>query len=261
MQNFVKTIINAVQSWTKKEIKNSVADWNQNDASAVDYVKNRTHWVDDVEEVIFERQLIDFAGTIQVIFMDYMDNEINSWNNVKVHVFWDGVTYDCTVIGNGTVSQINPDFLDPNLPFYITFEPYQTIIRKKSEASESIEFGITRENIHKLDSKYLDLPTNLATTDDVQDAKQEAIDVANVAQTTADTAQTTADGKMDATNPVGTGKLSFGSDISLTGDHSIAMGTNLQEKHRSVIVLGTNNLRDDSNYGTGGEYSGYDYSL
>lgn len=45
MQNFTKTIINAVQSWTKKEIKNSASDWSQNDASAASYVKNRTHYI------------------------------------------------------------------------------------------------------------------------------------------------------------------------------------------------------------------------
>lgn len=56
MQNFIKTIINAAQSWTKREIKNSTADWNQNDINAVDYVKNRTHWSEGkVTEVILER--------------------------------------------------------------------------------------------------------------------------------------------------------------------------------------------------------------
>ena len=47
MQNFVKTIINGVQKWTKKEIKKSTANWNQNDESADNYVKNRTHWEEE----------------------------------------------------------------------------------------------------------------------------------------------------------------------------------------------------------------------
>ena len=70
MQNFVKTIINAVQSWTKKEIKNSTADWNQNDTSAVDYVKNRTHW----EEL---------DGTIHKLDSKYLPDDIGAqadWN-------------------------------------------------------------------------------------------------------------------------------------------------------------------------------------
>ena len=90
MQNYIKTILSAFKTWTQKKIKDSTADWNENDSSKSSYVKNRTHW---------EEQ-------------------------------------------DGT--------------------------------------------IHKLDKKYLDLPTNLATTDDVESAKQEALDVAGAAQTTAD---------------------------------------------------------------------------
>jgi FlaG/FlaF family flagellin (archaellin) len=41
VQNFIKTIIDAVQTWTKKEIKNSTADWNQNDAHQTNYIKNK----------------------------------------------------------------------------------------------------------------------------------------------------------------------------------------------------------------------------
>lgn len=48
MQNFVKTILSAVKTWTQGKIKESItastADWNQNDKSADNYVKNRTHW-------------------------------------------------------------------------------------------------------------------------------------------------------------------------------------------------------------------------
>ena len=125
MQNFIKTIINAVQTWTKKKIKGSTADWNQNDSSADNYVKNRTHWEEE----------------------------------------------------DGTV--------------------------------------------HKLNSKYLDLPTNLATTDDVQ----VALDAANAAVAKAATAQTTAINKMNANNPVGTGSFSMNRKVNTTvGTNSHAEG-------------------------------------
>jgi hypothetical protein len=81
VQNYIKTILSAFKTWTQKKIKDSTADWNENDSSKNSYIKNRTHW---------EEQ-------------------------------------------DGTV--------------------------------------------HKLDKKYLDLPTNLATTEDVQ----EAVDLANEA--------------------------------------------------------------------------------
>ena len=41
MQNFMETIVHAVKSWTTGEIIKSTADWNQNDASASDYIKNK----------------------------------------------------------------------------------------------------------------------------------------------------------------------------------------------------------------------------
>lgn len=44
MNNFMKTIINAVKSWTKSEIKESAADWNEDDSNSNSYVKNRTHY-------------------------------------------------------------------------------------------------------------------------------------------------------------------------------------------------------------------------
>ena len=60
----MKTIINAVQSWTKKEIKNSTADWNQNDANAADYVKNKPDVVLQSDLKILENHI---EGTLSDI--------------------------------------------------------------------------------------------------------------------------------------------------------------------------------------------------
>ena len=116
MQNFIKTILNMVQNWTKKEIRKSTADWNQNDPGANNYVKNRTHWTN----------------------------------------------------ADGTVHKLDPKYID--LP---------------------------------------DLPENIATTDDVQNA----LDAVN--------------GKMDATDPVGSGSFSMGRKADTTvGNVSFALGYN-----------------------------------
>lgn len=132
MQNYIKTILSAFKTWTQKKIKESTADWNENDSSKSSHVKNRTHW---------EEQ-------------------------------------------DGTV--------------------------------------------HKLDKKYLDLPTNLATTDDVQEAvdlANEAQNTANMAVTNAAAAQSTADGKMDKSNPVGIGSFSMNRKADTTiGPYSHAEG-------------------------------------
>lgn len=47
MQNYIKTILSAVKTWTTRKIKESTADWKQNDVNANGYVKNRTHWEEE----------------------------------------------------------------------------------------------------------------------------------------------------------------------------------------------------------------------
>lgn len=145
----METILSAMKSWTKKEIKESAADWNQNDPSVDSYVKNR--------------------------------------------------------------------------PFYE-------------------ENGV----VHKLDSKYLDIPEHIATTDDVQeaiDAASAAQSAADNAQTAANNAQTTADGKMNITNPSGTGSFSMNRKAnSFVGDFSSALGKEVIAPNASETVLGEFNI-------------------
>ena len=76
-----------------------------------------------------------------------------------------------------------------------------------------------------MDSKYLDLPENLATTDDIEIAKQETLDITNAV----------ADSKMDKENPVGTGCFIMNGsssdnnnaqNYSVFGDGNIPTGSN-----------------------------------
>lgn len=69
MKNFMSTILSAFKDWTKKEIKDSTADWNQNDSSANNYVKNRTHWTDDngVIHTLDEKYISDSIARVEDI--------------------------------------------------------------------------------------------------------------------------------------------------------------------------------------------------
>jgi hypothetical protein len=113
------------------------------------------------------------------------------------------------------------------------------ICTKDKEPSHTVAIHEGSLIIHKLDAKYLNLPTNLATTDDVQ----EAMNTANNAQTTADNAQTTADNKMNAKNPVGTGSFSMniksGTNI---GSYSHAEGINATSSGTASHAEGSNTI-------------------
>lgn len=222
MQNFIKTIINGVQKWTKKEIKKSTADWNQNDSSTADYVKNRTHWEEGNRVTLVNN----------LTFSDYDSGNAPQCNFVpgqKYDVIWNGVLYEGLVCWfDGEYNIIASS--DNGCPFYIDDDGGDGLYISSNDDDNNWVVSIIEDIVvvHKLDSKYLDIPTNLATTDDVQ----EAVDVASEAQSTADTAlanaataQNTADGKMDKSNPVGTGSFSMNRKIGSTvGNYSVAEG-------------------------------------
>lgn len=199
MQNFMKTILSAVQTWTKGKIKESTADWNQNDPNADNYVKNRTHWEEEKRTTLVNN----------LTFADYDSGNYPKCNfvpNQKYDVIWNGVLYEGLVCWfNGEYNIIASP--DNGYPFYIDDGGNELYIESGDDDNNWVVSIIEGSTVvHKLDSKYLDLPTNLATTDDVQ----KAMDAANEAQSAANTAQSTADGKMDKNNPVGTGSFSMG---------------------------------------------------
>lgn len=170
MQNFMKTILSAFQTWTKreianvrKEIKNNSTDWNENDPNKNSYVKNRTHWIDE-----------------------------------------EGV-------------------------------------------------------VHKLDQKFLDIPENVATTDEVQEVLQVAND-----------AHRLLNNKMDNANPTGTGSFSMnrlansiigryscteGQDNVASGLAAHAGGSNTTAYGDNSFAIGTNNIINGKGSFAHGEYN------
>lgn len=223
MQNFIKTILNGVQAWVKGKINASTADWNQNDYNADNYVKNRTHWEEERRVTLVNN----------LTFSDYDSGNAPQCNFVpgqKYDVIWNGVLYKaliCHYEDEWRVIASNNN----GCPFYIDDDGGDDLYISPYDDDNNWVVSIIEDNtvIHKLDSKYLDLPTNLATTNDVQ----EAVDVANAAQSTADTAvtnaataQSTADSKMNAINPVGAGGFSMNRRSNhVAGIDSVAVGT------------------------------------
>ena len=218
MQNFIKTIINAVQVWTSKKIKDSTGDWNQNDPNADNYVKNRTHWEEEAV-IIAEREISGFSLMQEPLYAVENPFRMSPVVGSTYTVVWDGVSYDVKMQsfdGLGYIGNVNYVNMASggNIPFAIVFAEDVFLVTESPAASHTI--SISGAVVHKLDSKYLDLPTNLATTDDVQ----EAVDVANEAHNIANS-------KMKANNPVGTGSFSMNRKSGTTiGDFSHAEGRN-----------------------------------
>lgn len=90
MHEFMKTIISAIKSWVSDEIKDasrvSVADWNQNDANADNYVKNRPFY--ECNEIIHKldpKFLPDDIGKQS----DWNQNDITSNDHILNRTHFD----------------------------------------------------------------------------------------------------------------------------------------------------------------------------
>lgn len=250
MQNFMKTILSAVQAWTKGKIKDSAADWNQNDSSADNYVKNRTHWEEENTTVFADNVKLTFvSGDSNVSWID-TPFSLNIVEGQTYTVIWDGIEYvleayddDGIILGNHYI-WCNNSYSEENAnPPFVINSSWIGIYNPSAEETHTVSISTSQTVVHTIDPKYLDLPDNIATTDDVQEA--------------VDLAQSTADSKMDKTNPVGTGSFSMNSRGSL-GRYSHTEGYNCSASNVTTIEPTSTSMSNSSGqYGYGAHAEGY----
>ena len=65
----LKTTLNAIKEYIRRQVgKIKRPDWNQNDESAQDYIKNRTHWKEENTEKYEKLKLTSFLQDGRVHF-------------------------------------------------------------------------------------------------------------------------------------------------------------------------------------------------
>lgn len=156
------------------ELKNAptviTPDLAQNDDSAPDYVKNRTHYIDGTEEVYILPEITVPSNT-QIPLEQPFDIKANETYICVA----DGVEYECTaieigaalgvpfsVVGIGNAKELTGT--DTGEPFYFVTSANEIapgaygmarIDNDKDTATVSLKQA--KEKVHKLDNKYLDL--------------------------------------------------------------------------------------------------------
>ena len=143
----------------------SQADWNQNDESAADYVKNRPFYTGDpVETVFVEESTVKFAdrgGQYRAPFPLSFNAEFGQTYKIS----WDGIIYTCAcesfnnlpVIGNRSIMGAGTDTGEP----FVMFNQYglqkQGWIFVTTDMSDSHTISISGfvSEIVKIDEKYL----------------------------------------------------------------------------------------------------------
>lgn len=136
-------------------------DWNQNDSTAADYVKNRPFYTGNpVETVLVEESTVTFAPA-EGVYMGQLEPTFLPTVGETYKVSWDGTTYESTcvkfnrfqVIGNLSIAGASSDTGEP---FVMMFNGRSiTIGTLDTSASHTISISRVVQEVVKIDEKYL----------------------------------------------------------------------------------------------------------
>lgn len=138
-------------------------DWNQNDSTAADYVKNRPFYTGNpVETVLVEESTVTFAEN-RGLYAAKVQSTFEATVGETYKVSWDGTTYECacvdrngtSVVGNISILGAGPDTGEPFV-MGINGVAIQ-ILTADTSASHTFSISGFVSEVVKIDSKYFPL--------------------------------------------------------------------------------------------------------
>ena len=218
-------------------------DWNQNDDTQPDYIKNRPFYTGDpVETVFVEETTIPFEVTEHGLYVGLFETTFLPIVGETYKISWDGSIYESTcveiheklAIGNLSMAGKGSDTGEPFL-FIQENSKGLDIGTVDTSASHTISISGVVAPVVKIDEKYL--PDAVATKSDVEAAQStanNAQNTANNAQSTANAAKTAVSAKLQlmqqntvmTTTTIGTIRYS-GSSVPVRG-LNIAVGSTIK---------------------------------
>ena len=139
------------------------SDWNQNDATKPDYVKNRPFYTGDrVETVFVEENTVSFAPA-EGVYMGKLESTFSATVGETYKVSWDGTVYECTcaafsgkvTIGNLSIAGAGSDTGEPFLAVVSNSEEIE-IGTADTSASHTFSISGATDQIVKIPAKYID---------------------------------------------------------------------------------------------------------
>ena len=214
-------------------------DWNQNDSTQPDYIKNRPFYTGNpVETVLVEESTVSFSFSgNEGVYMGELRSTFSATVGETYKVYWDGTVYECTcAIVSGLPAFGNLSIMgfgsDTGEPFLIGVNNGVRIRIFTADTSASHTFsisGFVTEAV-KIDPKYL--PDTVATKSEVEVART----MADNAQSTADNAQYTASNAQATANNAQT-KASNAQD---TANNAQATANNAQDTANNAQATANN---------------------
>ena len=144
---------------------NKQSDWNQNDDTQLDYVKNRPFYTGDpVETVLVEERTVSFTkNPFGDLYNGDFKPTFSATAGETYKVSWDGTTYECTCIDGMSPSignlSITGEGSDTGEPFLlIVMQDLVRIVTADTASSHTISINIIAEEVVKINPKYLPMP-------------------------------------------------------------------------------------------------------
>ena len=137
-------------------------DWNQNDSTAADYIKNRPFYTSDPSEtVLVEESTVSFSGS-GGIYSAQIQSNFEATVGETYKVSWDGATYECVCvnfrnslfIGNLSIAGGGSDTGEPFL-IWVSNGSGIEIYTKDTSASHTISISGSIAEVTQIPDKYI----------------------------------------------------------------------------------------------------------
>ena len=138
-------------------------DWNQNDETAADYIKNRPFYSETTETVLVEESTVPFTGSGAGIYYATIQSAFKPTAGETYKVSWDGAAYECVgqtisgyaVIGNPSVIGVGADTGEPFAITPLVDDSGIEICTKDASASHTISISRSIAEVIQIPDKYI----------------------------------------------------------------------------------------------------------
>ena len=138
-------------------------DYNQNDSTAADYIKNRPFYSETTGTVLVEESTVPFTSPGSGIYYATIQSAFKPTAGETYKVSWDGVAYECvgetvsgyTVIGNPSVIGAGADTGEPFVISPLADNSGIEIYTKDTSASHTISISESIAEVIQIPDKYI----------------------------------------------------------------------------------------------------------
>lgn len=138
------------------------SDWNQNDATKPDYVKNRPFYTDVAETVLVGESTIEFTEGSKGLYGAQFLSTFVATVGETYKVYWDGAAYECACVNVNNIPgliignlSIGGQGSDTGEPFVMIVSNGIEIATADTSASHTFSISGFVSEVVKIDRKYL----------------------------------------------------------------------------------------------------------